>query len=275
MASFIENIINENFEEIKNQEITDNDIKEFADYYQEVQKLREKYMISSLGRKQIAQEISDKLEPLSTFLYFLKNRSDAIGTEYKYVSNYISDYEMAMRLLLRLANTNGEQFALKKFIATDFSSSEINHGVREHEHVGGNIWVIGKKRVLDKINDKKYYFGSEFGHVADDIIKKGHSLIIFTDHYFNSNVKPKNHEKTNLVEFLVSGEVDNISCYLYNDELAQSAYKFVDFIKENGSDIKGIDEDTLFELIQKGNSESVEDGRKKLVLEKRRESKKQ
>lgn len=52
-----------------------------------------------------------------------------------------------MRLLLRLVNENGDAFTLKKFIVTSFASFETLHGDREHEQVGGNVWIIREKKI--------------------------------------------------------------------------------------------------------------------------------
>lgn len=255
MSNFIENIKAKNFEEIKKSEITADDIREFAMYYQEILDLKDNYASVATGRKEIANEIREKLSPLNTFLCYLTNRNKGLDTEFEYAEHYISDYKMAMRLLLRLANENGDNFTLKRFVATSFASFETQHGDREHEQVGGNVWVIGKKIILDKVDEKEHYFGSDFSKVANDILQKGHSLVIMTDHCYENNVKPWTYDSNEIqrTNISVSGMLSDISCYLYDDNLRNAVNKFMVFIKQNGADITGIDENQLFDIMRTGN----------------------
>lgn len=255
MSSFIDKIKEQNFEEIKKSEITADDIREFAIYYQEILDLKDNYASVAIGRKEIANEIREKLSPLNTFLYYLTNRNKSLVAEFEYAEQSISDYEIAMRLLLRLANENGDDFTLKRFITTSFASFETQHGDREHEQVGGNVWVIGEKIVLDKVGEKEHYFGGDFGKVANDILQKGHSLVIMTDHYYENNVKPCTYDSNEIQRTNISvyGMSSDISCYLYDDNLRNAVNKFMAFINQNGADIKGIDENQLFDIMKTGN----------------------
>lgn len=247
--SFMDVIKDGNWEKILKTKIKAEDIRELANYYEEIEKLKELYNSSTVGRKLIAEEIREKLIPIQTFTYYLKNRMEGLDSDYEYAPGKISDFDMAMRLLLRLANLDSEKYILKRFGAEGMASFEVRHGDREHAQIGGNIWVIGKKSVLDKIDNRTSYYGSEFGKISDGIVKRGHSLIVATDHYFDTNVKPFGLYGEKLKEIEIRGTLVTISCYLYEDELGNAVDKFMAFINQNGADIKGIDEDELFNLM--------------------------
>ncbi len=257
MSSFIDNIKAQNFEEIKKSEITAADIYEFAMYYQEVLDLKDSYVNTTIGRNAIASEIREKLVPLKTFLSFLTSSSTALDTRFESAAHFISDYEMAMRLLVRLANENGDNFVLKKFSATSSASFEKQHGDREQEQIGGNVWVIGEKCVLTDVDEKKDYFGSDFGKVASGIVQNEHSLVMLTDHCYANNVMPWYYpSEVQRMDIQVDGMLSDISCYLYDDDLRGAVNKFMAFINQNGADIKGIDEERLFEIMKTGNINS-------------------
>lgn len=255
MSSFIDNIKAHNFKEIEKSEITADDIREFANNYQEILDLTDNYASATIGRMDFASEIREKLAPLNTFLYYLTSRNKGLDTKFKYIGEFISDYEMAMRLLLRLANENEDNFTLKMFVATSLASFETQHGDREHEQISGNVWVIGEKIVLDKVDEKEYYFGSEFGKIANEILQKGHSLVIMTDHCYENNVKPWIYDANEIqrTNISVHGMLSDISCYLYDDNLRDAVNKFMTFIKRNGADIRDIDENQLFDIVKTGN----------------------
>lgn len=268
MSSFIENIKANNFEKIKKSKITADDVREFAMYYQEILDLKDKYASVAIGRKEIAKEIREKLSPLNTFLHYLINRNEGLDTEFEYAEQYISDYEMAIRLLLRLANENGDNFTLKRFVATSFASFETQHGDREHVQVGGNVWVIGEKIILDKVDEKEHYFGSDFGKIANSILQNGHSLVIMTDHIYENNVQPWTYDSNEIqrTNISVHGMLSDISCYLYNDNLRNAVNKFMAFINQNGADIKGIDENQLFDIMKTENVSGDKNLSKKIIL---------
>lgn len=161
---------------------------------------------------------------------------------------YVNDRPMAMRILLNLANKNTNKYIMKKFITTDFVSLEEMHGYRENNCIGGNVWVIGKKDVLEQIDNQEYYFGSSLANIMKKMLEDfQQSLIIFTDYYYEENVKPRYYDSENIK--IKTNETAAISCFLFDDELKQAVYKFQKFINQNGADIKGIDEYILFQLI--------------------------
>ena len=92
--------------------------------------------------------------------------------------------------------------------------------------------------------------------ITNNILKQGHSLIVVTDSYYENNVKPWSYiyNKFQKIDIGVSNLFSNISCYLYDDELKTAVKKFINFIKDNGADIKGIDEEQLFNVINFGKS---------------------
>ncbi len=252
MGSFIDHIKNNN-------DITKDDILKYAECYQEILNLQEKYQNTIIGRKKIAKEIREKLVPLDTFLYFLTNYNRKLDTEFQYAQYYVSDYQMALRILLKLANQNQENFSFKKFHATDLATFETNYN-KEDKKVSGNIWVIGEKKILDNIDEKKNYVGSSFGEIANNILRQKHSLIILTDHYYDKNVKPWEYDTEEIQEINISinGMYRDISCYLYEDNLKKAVNQFLTFIDKNGADIKGMNEEKLLAEIKKIGSPTLE-----------------
>lgn len=271
MSSFMDKIKSKDFQEISKTEISADDIRDLAIYYQEILDLKEKYNSAIVGRKKIACEIRKKLLLINKFLYSFDNRNKALDTEMEYAEEFINDWEKAMELLLRLANEKEDKYLLKSFFSTDYVSFEIMHGDRSHETICGTILVIGEKEVLDKIDAKKYYYGSDFGKITNEILKNGHSLVILTNHYNENNVKPWNYDSRIIqkVDIKTSGEIGDISCYLYDDDLRKAVNKFLTFINQNGADIKGIDEDILFDIIKLSESEFDKEQAKKLIFEKK------
>jgi len=271
MSNFINYIKEKQIEELEKAQITVDDIQDFAKCYQEVLDSRISYMKATVGRKELASDIEERLSVLKSFLNYLTNSVIGLDNDLSYVQHYVSDYKMALRLLLRLANEKDDKFILKRFVVTDIVSFEKQHGDREYENISGNIWVIGEKAILDKIDDKEYYFGCEFKKVANDILKQGYSLVIMTDYNNLDNVIPSNYNYGNIqrVNIQVANMFSDMICYLYDDNLKRSVDKFESFINKNGADIKGIDENTLFDIVRKINVSSDKNLSEKLILVKK------
>lgn len=256
MNNFIEILKSCNFDEINKYKITAEDIQKFAICYQEIITLVSNYKNAISGRKEIAEDIRNRLEFINKFLYHLTGDINKLSSEFEYVERFISDYKMAMRLFLRLANVDSNNFILKKVSYTNLFSFERRYDDREPELTCDNVWIIGEKNALDNIDEEKIYFGSELASITNNILKQGHSLIVVTDSYYENNVKPWSYDcnKFQKINIGVSNLFSSISCYLYNDELKIAVNKFLKFIKENGADIKGIDEEELFNVINLGES---------------------
>lgn len=256
MQNFIEILKSCNFDEINKYKITAEDIQKFSICYQEILTLVGNYANATSGRKEIAEDIRNRLEFVNKFLYNLTGDIKKLSSEFEYVERFISDYKLAMRLILRLANVDRNNFILKKFFYTNSFPFERRYDGREPELTCDNVWIIGAKKVLDNIDEEKMYLGSELASITNNILKQGHSLIVVTDSYYENNVKPWSYDcnKFQKINIGVSNLFSSISCYLCDDELKIAVNKFMTFIKENGADIKGIDEEQLFNVINLGKS---------------------
>ncbi len=246
-------------DELQKMKITQEDMQELSVCMQKVKELEEKYNESILDRQKIAFELKEELDSLRLFTWLLNNRINGIYSKYERLSDkeypFVTDYELAMRLLLRLANSNEEKYIVKPFYSSDFLSQETKHGDRDFEITEGTTLIIGEKGVLDSIDNSKSYCGSELGKITYQLVKNGYSLIIGTNNYFDINVKPGSGLSTfhniNVTEFDIRCCGPDLSCYLFDDELKTATEKLMKFITENGADIKGLNEDKLFEVINK------------------------
>lgn len=69
-----------------------------------------------------------------------------------------------------------------------------------------------RKEDLDKVNEKEHYFGSDFGKIANNILQKGHSLVVMTDNCYESNVKPWTYDFNRVQRTNIS--VSGTFCFL-------------------------------------------------------------
>ena len=242
--------------EPKMRKLSIEDTWEIINGYQELQNLVKEYHLLSLNRKQKSEEIHKKACLLKSLNGILEGEISTIANDYRY-TDFITDYDLALKTIISLANVENEEFGIKRFFANDFASFEIQHGDREYGEVNGNIWFIANNKLLDMIDNNKPYFGSSFSKVCNEILNKHYSLIVFTDHYFENNVKPSIYNRSiECYSFRVKGMFSDISCYLYDDNLRDAVRMFAQFINENGADIKGINDDILFDNIIKKQRQS-------------------
>ena len=163
----------------------------------------------------------------------------------------ISDYVKAINMLLIMANKNEEKYILKKFTASQIGSLETSNGDRENGMFKGEIWVIGEKEVLDKIDNTNPYYGAQFGLLTTKIVENNHSLVVITDYYYETNVMPYSiNTKAKEIVFNVDGLVSNLCCYTFDDELGMAVDRLSDYIEIYGGDIDNIDINDLISRIK-------------------------
>lgn len=234
--------------------LTSRDILVFKKEYLKLQQMKKEFAKASTGRKEIAERIMEQTKQLKNVLYIFDLLVGTDNNKYRF-QDYITDIDLAMRVLLRVANSKEDIYTLKKFYATDFTFQETVHGDREHGVAKGTINVVAEKKILDGIDDKRSYFGSEFGALSYRIVKEGHPMIIYSDHYYDSNVKPGRWiTGMETFDFRIHGDYNDGTCYLVDSELRNAALKLKSFLDKNGADIKGIPEEELFNLV---NSEDI------------------
>lgn len=248
MNDIMEKIRNKNGE-IKIQEITENDIQNFADYYNSILILKNVYDNSIWNRKQIAQEIRNRLMVVKTFLHCLDEYDNNFDNEFSHLDNVVNDPKLALRLIIRLASIKNNMLVMRHFVTSDLLSFEEEGMISNYDYIGGNIYIIGNKEVLNANFNKEYYYTDDMSDITTNILNNNKDLIIYADRYFNDNIKPNNRnvEEININTGMIS---QGISCYVFNDDLKDVINKFEQFIEENGADIKEIDEDKLFEYLK-------------------------
>ena len=226
------------------------DLAAFVQEYFLIVGLKAEYEKGETNRKLLAKEIVDRINNMSTMLEVLRVEL-SIGSKYDYSTpEYISDYSKMLSLILQIANVEGEKYILKSFHAEQWGSLETSHGDRETGMYRGEILVIGEKNVLDNIDNSKAYYGEKFRILATELVKAGHSLVMITNYYYESNiliyswqVQAKNHS------FKVSGNFSNLCCYTYDDELGSAVDKVAGYIEEYSGNVDNIPIATLITRI--------------------------
>lgn len=253
MSSFIENIEKKRYGALMDEDgiknITVKDIEEFGKFYQEIVELQKEYDMAITGRNELGDKIKEKLSVVKSFLYYLNNQTELLINQHS--KELISDYELALRVILRLANQKEQKYDLRKYFTTDLVSFEKKLGDREFFESLGKVWIIGEKNILDEMVTENCYTDSNLGIKNTQIIKGGNSLIVLANNIYPQKVEPFYYH-TEGVEYFrlkVSGTSGDMSCYVFDDELKEAILQFNRFINKNGTDIKGIDEDKLFETI--------------------------
>lgn len=247
MKEFSEKVKSIGLRDFSISDVSKQDLDRFSTSIQEIQDLFSN-IPNSYTRKQIADEILGKIKPIETFLWIVSNELKAIKDECERF-DVVSDIELAINLLVKLSNNETQYYIFKKFYVADFTSQETKHGDREHSTARGTVWIIGLKDVVESIEDKEY-FGSELASKLTNITSNGYELIVCTDHYYKNNVLPWHYHATlEMFKIRTAGLTSDINCYVHDSPLMDAVTTFRSWIKQNGGNIYGLDQDKLFELI--------------------------
>lgn len=248
MKDFVAKVKKIGLENFSFANISKQDLDNFCTAIQEIQRLAYSYS-ESYNRKQIADEISDKIKPLETFLWVVDNELKGVKNKCNGYEG-VNDIDLAMNVLLKLSNIGRKNYVLRKFYASDFCSQETQHGDREHSATEGTIWAIGLERILNSIEDK-VYFGSELGRRLTDIVANGDELIVCTDHYYESNVLPFGYSgRLEMFRIRTASFPSDIKCYVRDGALQDAVTLFRSYTEKNGGDIFGLKEDKLYEIMR-------------------------
>ena len=248
---------NVNVDDIKKiKQLTQEDIFGLAKVYQEIITLEEQYKQTTLGRKQIAEEIRKKANIAQRFLFYFKSNLRHINEKYEYTQDYLNDYEKAIRVILKLVNKEEQKYSQVLLHIEDEVTFETTHGDREKIPVDGKVLIIAKKDVVDKLDNELVYRAYEVGLITNKIVSQQTSLIVLTDYHYDTLVKPNifghtpalGEEKINA--YNISGD---ISCYFYDEDLLEAVNAFKNFIQKNGADIKDLDENKIVQNIISNN----------------------
>ena len=224
-------------------------LKKDQELLQELRNLHEKYQSTIEGRKDIINEIREKIGEIRKQTTCCSKEIDEIERYYNYRDYYLSDYRLAMSLLLRLANLEDDAYRMREVTVTDF----YNTGGKEVNRLYSKVLFITEKNIVDYFSELNH--SDEFAKKAAKYINMGLSMIIITSNLFESDVKPKKYDLKcdKCFDIRNVGIIGNITCYISDPVLQKNIDKFMDYININGSDFSGIDEDTLFTLINKSN----------------------
>ena len=227
-----------------NDGVSSSDLNEFVLRYEEIKNLKEKYELGKENRKELANEIIDKVNNMFDLMEIFK--MDLYSKRSKYIfTNYISDYYIILYALLKIANTGENEYNLKKLKTCDANEK-------------GNIWLIGDKDVLNSINEKEYINAKRLQKMITGIIYNGYSMVMITNFDCQWNVLPveKEIEDASIKKFKVDA-FSNLCCYTYNDELGLAVDKLSKYIETYGGDIDGISIDTIVSRIDNINNEKI------------------
>ncbi len=219
--------------------------KKYEDLLQEIRELDANYLKMVEGRKETVEKIFNIIKEIRSYTNAYNKELNEIEKKYQYCNYYVSDHSLVMSLLLRLANSNEERYAMKEVSTVGYY--DINDETKKYQ---SKIIFISEKSLVDKIEDY-LYFMDEFKQKAIVAINRGFSMMLITSNLFEPNVKPLKKEVMcdSIVDFRNMGILGNITCYLNSVELHENVNKLVNYININGPDFRNIDEDTLFEKI--------------------------
>ena len=214
--------------------------------YQRILELRDEYTNAKTGRKEILQQMLEMINSYRKSSKKHKNDLHQLEMCYRLRNSYISDYQLLMDVILKLANKKEEVYGMKEIITSDF----VRFNEYSLKQVYGRAKVIALNEVLNTIDETKYFYYDDFSKLASKILNDGNSLVIVAPNFFEGNVKPKDLLGKALRSDLKNGGfMGNISCFLQGDELREAVMKVRDYIDINGPDFENIDEDTLCDLI--------------------------
>ena len=88
--------------------------------YQRILELRDEYTKAKTGRKEIFQQMLEMIYSYRKSSKKHKNDLHPLEMCYRLRNNYISDYQLLMDVILKLANKKEEVYGMKEIIASDF-----------------------------------------------------------------------------------------------------------------------------------------------------------
>lgn len=218
--------------------------------YQRIQEIRDEYIRAKTGRKSIFQEMMKNIDAYRKCSKKHKNDLHQLEMCYKLRNYFITDYQLVMKVILKLANKNEELYGMKEIKTSDF----VRYNGDRVKQVYGKASVIAANKVLDTIDETKYFYYDDFAQQASKILNAGNSIVIVAPGFFEGNVKPKDFLANVLrSDFKNGGFMGDISCFLQGDALNEAVMAMHDYIDINGPDFQDIDEDTLYNLVLENN----------------------
>ena len=223
--------------------------KNYEHLLQEVRDLHNGYSEMVEGRREAVRSMREKIKEIRSITNSCNKELNGIERYYAYRDYYVSDYKLVMNLLLRLANSNEERYAMKEINTIGYY--DLVDGKKKYQ---SKVYFISEKSFIDKLEDHVYYL-DEFKRMASFAINRGYSMMVITSNLFEPNIKPRKEDVKcdSIFDFRNGGILGNITCYINSVELHENIDKLVNYININGPDFSNIDEDTLFEIISNVN----------------------
>ena len=246
----IEDIINDYYKDENKKSISKEQLLQFLDEYMLIKELKEKYNSKDCNRKEVGLEILERVGYLKSLLRIFSSDLLSDKTLYEF-PEYITDYKTVLELLVKLANTAGNDYVLKEF---KFDIPGIYDSLRSDEEksvIHNGIWVIGEKEAIDQINDKKGTKPVVIQSKLARLINSGYSMILCTDYIYYWHILPSEYglgqvKKTSFRANDLSGD---ISCYTYDDKLDYAVEKVFDYIRVYGGNVSGLTVDDIIDRI--------------------------
>ncbi len=229
--------------------LTKEELDVFVKEYLEVSRLHEEYHKGDCNRKELGEEISKRAVYLMNFanffkstLYDLERINDCPDT--------IDDCNKVFELLLHLVNIIGDkEYSIKSFKAMTMGSVVKDDETTESGLLEEEIRVLGKKSILDAISNEKAYYDPAFREIISEVINKGHSIVMITNHRNEYNIYPRFVNSCNKMDFDIIGLPGSLHSYTHSDELEYAVLLLDKYIKCYGGILENLSIETLLSRI--------------------------
>lgn len=239
-------LIKDYYKSGENGEISFEELSIFNKEYLLLKELKKEYLKGTINRKELGQELEKRTKNLKLFIGIFEDELKDIESLYKY-PDYITDYKKAFEILLRISNSQEQKYALK-----EFKVGQLGH-IGTNDNLGminGRVWIISEKKELDLIDNSKVYYNSEFSKVSTNLLKQGCSLVVLTDHLYDTNITPRSIPlETYKTKFRIRGFMNDMLCYTFNDELNNAVESLDNYIVKYGGDIDNISVEDIIQNI--------------------------
>lgn len=241
-----EMIISNDYCGLSEYSITENDIKDFYDLYCEFESLENDYQQMVLGRKEYAEKIVQKLELLGQFSELInKNINEKRKDKHFYIKSlYIEESFKALEVIKQLANIDGDKYILKSVDYVEHSGGISKHGYHlDGDSYNDTLIILAEESILNEY-DLSNKLAWQYNNILKDIYNCGTSMILLGNERRTNVINIENNHKF----FASYGK--KMRFYLQDDELSKASQAFIDYIEENGSDLKDINIEDLVNVIR-------------------------
>ena len=237
-----ESILNQIIKYLNDNNINDNLVNESI---LKLKELDERYLVETQNRLNILNEIQHTITILYKKMPLINEYLFKIEQFYAYRDTYIDNYDKVMNLILNLANKEDDNYVMKLVYAKELLNPNDPESMAH-----GKTLIITDKHMEPAFN-KQIYRSEELGRLIKSTIDDKYSVVLITQNFCDGRVKPKESlfDGISYHKIRNSGFAGDISCYLYNDDLAKAVNYLIKYIEEYGPDFINIDLDTLYKMV--------------------------